>query len=424
MRMVRIKANKIYIMVLLLLLLQVKLFYLIPVSTFYNVNSNQQQILMVLIVFFTWTLYKFKMPKLGKKSCSFFVGLFIVYYFFELLISALKNGQGLVDVFIASNFYLMILFYFILLIYFRKQSQEDFYNIVVKISALNILLCWLQYILAYRGIYFMRINTNNIRFNSIRISDMGETMTCLGIIICIAYFLNCSYRKKWFYFTVALLGLMGNLIVSKGRITLLALFVSACVICISKFRKNLVKVFSVILLVVIAVFIFSQTPMGQIYINSLSDVETDTGSVRRRELEYYNAQTTENIVNFVTGVGFIRDNGDEMSNYLKGPSHQYSRTDIGIWGLANAIGIIGVIWYTLVNLNMIIKIRRISKMGKNTNYLIALGLMTFSIVYIPTMIMINPYSITVFAILMALVDREYYKEYFPGVKEVENDKNN
>lgn len=424
MRTARKKANKISMVVLLLLLLQVKLFYLIPVNTFYDVNSNQQQILMIILVFFTWALYKFKVPKLGRKSCSFFVGLFIVYYFFELLISALKNGQGLLDAFIASNFYLMLLFYFIILIYFQKQSQEDFYKIVVKISALNILLCWLQYILAYRDIYFMRINTNNLRFGSIRISDMGETMTSLGIIICIVYFLNCRYRKRWFYFTVALLGLLGNLIVSKGRITLLALFVSACFICVSKFRKNLAKVFGVILIVVIAVFVFFQTSMGQIYLNSISDAETDTGSVRRRELEYYNAQTTENVVNFVTGVGFIRDNGDIMSRYLKGPAHQYSRTDIGIWGLANAIGIIGVMWYIMVTLNMIVKIRRVSKWRKNTNYLIILGLMAFSIVYIPTMIMLNPYSITVFTILMALVDREYYKEYFPEFKEIENDKNN
>lgn len=418
-----IKINRVSLLVVVLLLLQVKLFNLLPGNFFYSVNSNQQQILMVVIVVFTLTLYKFRVLRLGKKAYSSYIGIFIIYYLVELFVSAFRNGQGLAEAFIASNFYLMLLFYFVLLIYFRNKGQEDFYNIIANISALNILICWLQYFLAYIGIYFTQIDATQLRFGSIRIYDMGETMTCFGIIICLVYFINFNHKKKWFYFVVACMGIVGNLIVSKGRVTLLALFVSSCVICIYRFKKNLAKVIGVILLIVLSAFAFLKTPVGQIYLNSLTDVETNTSNIRNRELEYYNDQTTENITNFVIGVGFIRDNGDAMSNYLKGPAHQYSRTDIGIWGLANALGIIGVIWYVAVTLNMVNKMRRISRLGGSDHYLILLGLMAFGIVYIPTMIMMNPYSITVFAILMALIDREYYKECFPRCKEIENDTN-
>ena len=402
MRNVKLKIHIPTLFVVLLFILQVKFFWILPINAFYIVNSNQQQILMVLVVIYAILRLDGRPLKQGTKSSKILILFFIIYYFVELFISAIKNEQGLVNAFIASNFYLMILGYFIWMYYIRTKKREKFYKIVVIISTLNIIICWLQYLLSFKGIYFTQMSFTNIRFGSLRIGDISETFTSFGIIICVVYFLNKRSRVKWIYFIILVMGLLGSLIVSKGRITILAVFTSICVILLSKYKKNIVKVISTIVITVMMVFIFTQTSFGQVYLKSITEAETDTGSIRIREMQYYNEQTKENIF---LGVGFIRDNGDAMSSYLKGPAHQYSRTDIGIWGLANALGIIGVGWYIILTINMIKKIILISRYKKDEHYLIIIGLMTFSLIYIPTMIMMNPYSITSLSILMAIVDR-------------------
>lgn len=404
---IRVKNSKYVFIVVLLLLLQVKMFYLLPFQAFYSINSNQQQILMVAIIFISIVLDKFRVMYWGRASFGRAIVYFLIYYIIELFISALKNGQGLIDAFIASNFYLVILMYFVLIRYFKNVELDNFWNLVVCISAMNIMVCWLQYLLSFKNIVFSHMNMGT-RFGTTRIADMGETLTCFGIIICVALFVHSEDRKKRIgYFVVAFGGILGNLLVNKGRMTLVALFVAVCAMCIAKYKKNLAKVLFVIALVIIAVIIFLQTPIGKVYMNSFNLVETDTVSVRNREMAYYNEQTTANLGNFLIGVGFIRDDAAEKTLYLRGPARAYSRTDIGIWGLANGLGIVGVIWYLVVTLMIIKKVVVIAR-GKNQgNYLITLGLLVFSIMYIPTMIMMNPFSITTFTILLAIVDRQY-----------------
>lgn len=394
-----------------ILLLQVKFFYLLPISSFYSINSNQQQILMVVIVVIG-ILPIIIAPRLYKMgSFSVFIKIFIIYYLFELVFSAFKTSQGLLDSLISSDFYLMLLFYFFVLSYITKGSRERFYKIIISVSSINIIICWLQYILSFRGIYFTQLNVDNMRFGSIRIPDMGETMTCAGILLCLILSLDKNKKKRWLYFCIVFIGILGNLFVSKGRITLIALFISGCIIFILKYKKNMARIIAIIITIILALIIFFQTPMGNSYLNSMDDKTTDTGSVRSREIDYYNNQTKDNLI---FGVGFIRDKGetDNMSNYLKGPAHQYSRTDIGIWGLANTLGLVGVLWYIVVNLNLLKKIAWLSHEKQNNHYLVIVGLTIFSIIYIPTMIMLNPYSITVFSILLALVDRAILESKF------------
>lgn len=387
--------------VVLLLILQVKCFWILPIKGFYSVNSNQQQILMVLLIIFAIIRLEGRPLKQGTRSSKILILFFIIYYLIELFISAIKNGQGLLDAFIASNFYLIILGYFIWMYYMRTRNQEKFYNIVLIVSTLNIMICWIQYLLSFKGIYFTQMNFMNLRFGSLRIGDIAETMTCFGLIICVVYFLNNNNDKKWIYLVIAVIGVLGNIIVSKGRITMIAVFSSISVILISKYKRNILKIMTTIFIIIALFFAFLQTDVGHTYLSSITASETDTGSIRVREMKFYNEQTKENLL---LGVGFIRDKGDDMLAYLKGPTRQYSRTDIGIWGVANALGMIGVIWYIILNIDMFRKIFLISKYKRDKHYLIIIGLMTFSLIYIPTMIMMNPYSITTLSILMAIID--------------------
>ncbi len=391
----------------LILLMQLKLFYLPRSGIFYSINSNQQQGLMLVFTLLAIVALKFRPFIYAEKITNKYVLFFICYYFFELVVSSIRNKQGLVDAFISSNFYLAILFYYFLQYYFSRIGKESFYKYIVFLSFINIVICLAQYTLANKGIYFMNVSQSLTRFGTIRIRAVSDTTTCFAIIVCVVMFLSSTNkRKKWWYLVVGVLGVIGQLLVSKGRVTILAVFVGCCAVFISRYRKHLSKVLLSIALIVVAVTIFFLTPIGKTYYLSTTELSTEnnTGDIRLREIAYYNEQTVQHPI---MGVGFIRDNGDAMSNYLKGPNHRYSRTDIGIFGLANVFGIIGVVWFILLNIQLTKKLFYIRKHNGDDNYLIALGLMAYNIVYIPTMIMMNPYSITTLCILMSLIDTGY-----------------
>lgn len=390
----------------ILMLLQVKFFWIVPLSSFYSINGNQQQILMVIVMMMVFIVFKGKPFSYGTMSIKNYILFFVIYYMLELIISAIRNGQGLSNAFIASNFYLMILFYFVVLFFINRKGIKQFYHIVIWVSVINILVCWAQYILANVGIIFTHFDMSFMRFGNIRIVALSETITSLGVFLCFSYFLNIKNRKRWFYFVFFILGVLGHIIVSKGRVSMVALFIGCCVYLLIKYKKYLFKLIASISIILILVAVFANSNIGKIYINSLSDAETDTGSIREREIEYYNAQTLKSPV---IGIGFIRDIGDQASNRLKGPVHQYSRTDVGIWGLANAMGYISVIWYILLTINLIKKLLYVSRHEHNDNYYISLAYIVFSIIYIPTMIFMNPFSITSEAVLMALVDYNYIR---------------
>jgi len=389
----------------ILMLLQVKFFWLIPTNIFYSINSNQQQILMVCVLFVAIIYYKTRPLTYGVKSTKLYIYFFVLYYFVELLVSSVRNGQGIVNAFIASNFYLIILLYFFLIYFLQRKSIDEFYDIIVVISAINIIVCWLQYIFARKGIIFTKIDLSTLRFGTLRIGAIAETVTSLGIYIAMSRFLNKN-KKNFYYFMVFILGILGHLFVSKGRMSIFALIFGCIVYFLSKYKKYAKKILTFIFVLSIITMLFFSSSIGNIYIKSLTDKETDTGSIRAREIDYYNSQTLKNPI---LGVGFIRDIGDEASNMLKGPAHQYSRTDVGIWGLANATGLVGVIWYLLLTINLIKKLIFISKQSIGEDYYILLAYMVFRLIYIPTMIFMNPFSITSEAIIIALIDYVYLR---------------
>lgn len=399
------RFNLLSFFVIILLLLQVKFFYLLPFEQFYNINSNQQQILMVIVSLVTILFTDLRpITKLKTNKFKLAILFFLIYYLLELVYSAIKNGQGILNAFVASNFYLMILTFFIFSYYIQEYGIRKFNNWVLVISLLNIIVCWLQFFLGSHGIFITKISTDSIRFGTIRISDMSETVTCLGILIASSRFAFIRGKNRWKYFLMMLLGIIGNLIVSKGRITIIALIVSMTVIFLIERRGKLLQILFFLLLSLVCIAGFFNTPIGRLYYSSLDSVETDTASIRQREYSYYNLQTKSSTSNFLFGVGFIRDNGDGMSVYMKGPTHDYSRSDIGINGIANAIGLIGAIWYIILLFRCGIYIYMSRKNVSKCTYSIIVSFFIFQLIYIPTMATLNPFSITSFTILLSFVN--------------------
>lgn len=399
-----IKINIISISVILLLVLQVKCFYLIPFPFFYSINGNQQQVLMVILVIVTLIVTNLRpFYKGGLFIFNKEILFFVLYYVFELVYSTLKNKQGVMNAFSASNFYLMIMSFYIFNYYISIKGIKKFNDIIIGVAMANIVICWIQYVLAAHGIVFTKMQLSGTRFDSIRIADMSETITCLGIILATSRWMFGSSAKKNKYFIMSLLGILGNLIVSKGRISIISLVTAFVLMLLVKYKKNMLSIGAVLCATAAVVILFFRTPLGEKYITSFSSDESDTATIRNREYDYYLNQSKESISNFIFGVGFIRDTGDEASNYLKGPVHQYSRTDIGIVGVLNAIGIIGCIWYSCLLLKSIIVLLRRRKWLDGQTYAFILAFISFHLIYLPTMATLNPFSITSFVILLCYI---------------------
>lgn len=400
-----LKISVISLLVALLLLLQVKLFYILPFSGFYSINSNQQQLLMVLITIATLIATNLR-PISGEYHSVFNkeIVFFLLYYVFELIYSAIKNKQGIVNAFTASNFYLMIISFYIYSYYIKKNGLRRFDDIVITIATINIVVCWLQYFLAFHGIVFTKMQLSGTRFDSVRIQDMGETITCLGIILAANRWIFHSSSKRGKYIIITFLGILGNLIVSKGRITIIALISALVIMLMVKHRKNVLSTATILCAVFVVVALFFKTPLGEKYITSFTNSESDTATIRSREYSYYLDQSEESVSNLIFGVGFIRDTGDEASNYLRGPAHQYSRTDIGFLGMLNSIGILGCIWYCVLLIkSLVILVSRRKKISKQL-FSFILAFLAFHVVYLPTMATLNPFSITSFVLLLCYVE--------------------
>lgn len=391
----------------LLLLLQEKCFYLIPFGWFYVINSNQQQIIMVLISIFSFILMLL-MHKIKQTKFAFIALLaFLSCYIATFVYSVSANRQSILDVFISSNYFLMIFAFPLFFSIIREEGIVSFLRKIIFLSFVNIIVCWLQYIGAGFGIVFTRMNLDGNRFGALRVWDMSETLTCVGIIVSLIFFLYMETKERYLYLFIYVLGFLGNVFVSKGRIVLIGILLSSVFIVLYKFKKNAISFLIVFILVLAFLWMLPSTGIGKMYFSSFGQVETDTASIRLREYEYYWRQICSNPI---WGNGFIRDNGDSAAVILRGPTAQYSRTDVGLIGVWNTIGLVGVLWFLLMHMRFIyILLKRwfyLSSFDKS----ILVSLFVFSIVLMPTMAMFSPFSITTFIIIFAIFENYALKE--------------
>lgn len=385
----------------ILLLLQEKFFYLIPLNGLYVLNGNQQQILMVLITIFSFILMFLVHKVKQTRFSSFALCIFFCCYLGAFVHSASVNGQSIVDVFIASNYYLMILSFPLFYLIIEERGLISFLKYIVWFAAVNIAVCWLQYLCAGFGFIFTKMSLEGSRFGSLRIWDMSETLTCVGVIVSLLFFLYNKTKYKYIYLLIYIVGLLGNIYVSKGRIALIGIILASIIIILFKFKKNAISVFAVIIAILALFYVVPSTDIGQMYFNSFDQAETNTASVRMREYNYYYQQICSNPI---WGIGFIRDNGDLASVILRGPIGQYSRTDIGLIGVWDTIGLAGFIWFVLMHIRFVYILFKRWAYFKDFDKSILLSLLIFSLVLMPTMAMLNPFSITTFIIIFAIFE--------------------
>lgn len=387
----------------IIFLLQLSFFRLVPIKNFYILNGGQQQIFIVIIILVSFIINKMQ-PIRFKEGYSKIVWIFFGWYLFELVRSALYNGQGIINAFIASNFYLIIFSYYLFLYFYKLKENNyyDFKDIIIIITFVNSLLCILQFGLLFLHIRFMYLSdVLSIRFGTYRFNVISNPLAFLGLILSLSEILNKNSDRRIINYLNIIFGCLGFVFISKGRVSVITLVLTFVIMLLFRYRKNFIKMFYVLLfLAIITIFFFGST-IGLNYLNSMDS--DNTADVRLREIEWYNSSTRNNLL---TGVGFIRMNNErnEMQYIIRGPNGVYSRTDVGIWGLANALGICGVIWYVIFLVRAFMDIKYIYNNGFLDKNIYLIGIFIVFICYTPTMILMNPFGMIIIPIYMSFLD--------------------
>lgn len=390
--------------ILLVILLEVSFFsFNFLGNSFYSIHGNQQQILSVLCITIMILFCRFK-PIINKKAIFRKTILyFLLLYLVVFVYSCLKYKQGIMNVFIASNFNLMLLFYFVLSFFFckNKRNFQWFNNTILNVALIYMIINLLQYFLYKVGIVFLHFNDNNVRLGALRINTASNAIIFLAIIIAFANILCKKSNKK--HIAVFILGIVSFIYVSRGRMAIVGLGITLVSMILYANKKNIKRLIIYITLIFIIITIgLTSTSIGKMYLKSLET--EDTTSIRIREIEFYMEEFKESPI---LGVGFIRSMGhSEVTKIVRGPNVTYSRTDVGIVGFINEFGIMGILWYFYLLFSMYCALKKITKEIDKSSILV-FGIFVWNISYLPSMMLFYPFSVIIIPIELAYLNHIY-----------------
>lgn len=389
----------------IILFVDLKFYYIIPLpSVIEQLNNNHQKIIIVLIVILVFSCFLFKLINLNNLIFKKSIFYFIILYLIELIISWYRHNQGLMNVFISSNYYILLLSYFIFIYYLRKNSNNKaFKEKIININVFISVLFLLQYILIKFNVKFLQINFEYYRFGELRIYEAASMFVNLGVILALGNLLKLKRGKKNNCKSILciILSLINIIIVAKGRMGLLIILCTMILMILYRYRKNAIKIFIAISIIGVVGLLFIRTDVAQEYIKS-SQIKDASITNRQGAINMYVDQIKKNPI---FGMGFIRDmDNSEAVLLLRGPKGSYTRTDVGIIGFTNTFGILGFAWYIYILIKfsyIILILHRKNVLNMNLELL---GIFIMVILTSFTLIVMDSERILIMPIFMALLD--------------------
>lgn len=393
-------------LIILILLVETKFIYLIPVPSFISkINNAHQKIIVVMIIITIVLLLSTKLLNQRYMIFTPVVLIFIGIYIIEIMLSYTNYDQGVLNAFIASNYYLIPISYFIYSYYFRRDNGlEKFKNIFINFTIVLSILFLIQYILINFNIKFLQIDFEQVRFGDLRIYESGNHFIKLGLIFASSNILSSRYNKKDII-TVALCT-FNMIFIAKGRMAMIVIFISLLSMIMYKNKNDIVKFISTMVILIIIGILALQTDIAKTYIEASKVVDASYTN-RTKTIDMYIEQISKNPI---WGMGFIRDMEDsESTKLLTGPMGTYTRTDVGIIGFTNCFGLVGFIWYIGFIFSSIFYIIKIKKIVNKEENLDLIGILVMIIVSSISLIVTDASRIFLVPIFMANIDCLYYK---------------
>lgn len=404
--------------ILLLLLFEVRFFYIINLPlNLDDFNTYWDKTLIAsMAIFITLVIFIFR--KSIEKSRPAIQSLFLtIIWAIEVISTSLRYNQGLMSSFRGSNFLLMILLYFILSYFLKSEEDYNYFNnIIATISLItSSVFCIQAFIYNSGGALFLKIyelgNSIPMRNNTIRLTQ-PSTIISFAIIISFSRIMKKKYSSniiKMIDIFNVVISLIYLEYVCQTRALLLAVIGSMVFMLFAKpLKRKKLKPLYMMLLVFLLILLITSSFAGEFY-QSFSNA-SDAGSVfaRQEAISYYGDLFLNSPI---LGFGVINAaENNQLFYILHGKQGYLNSTDIGILGFIFQYGIVGFIWIFSVLLSFIKIIYTIYKKRSIKTYLETIGIMSYIVFTLPTLVITNSQRFILLPMSMAIFDY-CYKSY-------------
>lgn len=247
----------------------------------------------------------------------------------------------------AYPYLLIVIVYFVLRLLIRSREDILVFLNVIEVASLVIAIFALLQFLLYPNVIIFTLDNLTIRNNLPRIFLGGNIVPVFGTLISFAKIVSKKNDHR-----ISIVNLVLEIIklavIEQQRGALLILFALMIFIVFTYISNKYIRV-----------LLYSLVTVAVIVIALLSDVSTLINSTFRFDNDFSLDARTESIRFFcekakqypMLGMGFITSskNQDPISYAILNNQRGYhcQRSDVGIFGLLNMWGIIGVFWYLM-----------------------------------------------------------------------------
>ncbi len=230
-------------------------------------------------------------------------------------------------------------------------SYDRLWKLVKKLAILQAFINIIQFLL-YPGIQFLTITSENLRLGSIRIT-YGYVLIAIALLMCFSELMKKIEKRNIFYFLVYMCEL---LFVCKTRMVIFGVLISMLIVFVLSLKNRADWKRALILCICFAIVTpIMSTRLSELFNLAQQEISTNTGNyvARTGEVDFYMSQVN----NPVFGRGYISPKtiGGEVFDTKYG---YYSLTDIGIIALYVIGGVVGIIWFFILIMILIERLRK------------------------------------------------------------------
>ena len=271
--------------------------------------------------------------------------LYLLLISIEIVKTTLYYNESVSSVLYQAFLFLTPLIALFAFYQFRMQRNmgEFTFDVICNIAAVSSIVAIITFVLyTYNGVNILNlidVSTSHYRNGSIRI-DFGLIVNYLAVLISIGRIIEKRKIRKSF-FVLALVAIQ-MIFVTQTRSAIIAVVIVVLIdfLFIKKRSRQSCIVIGLLIVLLFGLMLFNSTVIIESTSNTLlTDISI---SHRFKEIEYYFNQFLSNPF---LGTGFLSTSVSSKNAYiLFGPTLSYYRDDVGIVGLINQWGCLGLLW--------------------------------------------------------------------------------
>ena len=409
---------------LLILLLEIKFFYIISLpQELSGFNTYNNKVLILILMLIGLIIFFIDGLKFGLKKRLFnkeVIGLLIIYLI-QVCSSCFVYNQGFIEVIKASYYFFIPLLYYLLISFLDDEKKyRKLFRIIILFSSILSFLFIIQSI-AYEefGIIFLKLEKLSgsiffIRNNRIRLIQPALIIS-FSLILSWAELIKLEKKNdKLLYVYNIIFGLIYLILVCQTRMLTLSVITSMLAILLLKRKSNIKQLTVIIFIINLFLFIYNIN-FTKNFIQSFDATDFAWSMHARTEaLNYY----IEKIINNpIIPIGLLNEaNNLERFYIIHGKQGYLYESDVGIVGLAVTLGVVGLVWFILLIIKLFRIIIYVYRKKKLNEYIELVGIITFVIINVITLIITDIERIICLPVILAIFEHVYIRSY-DGSKE-------